>query len=59
MRVDLVNQPVGEGQVDDRIAILMAVVIVAVVAKGFPEAVAIVKHGGNAIEAESVEVELF
>ena len=55
VRVDLVNQPVGEGQVDDRIAILMAVVIVAVVAKGFPEAVAIVKHGGNAIEAESVE----
>ena len=58
VRVDLVNEPVGKREVDDRVAILMAVVIVAVVTEGFAEAVAIVKHGGDAVEAEAIEAVL-
>ena len=58
VRVDLMDELVGEREVDDGVAVLMSVVIVAVVAEGFAEAVAVVEHGGDAVEAEAVEAVL-
>ena len=55
--VDLVDQLIGESEVHNRIAILPAIVVVGVGAEGLTETMIEVKHRGDAIEAEAVEVE--
>ena len=56
--VDSMNQLVGQGEISDGIAVLMSVVVVAIGHEALAEAVAVVEHGGDAVEAEAVEVEL-
>ena len=57
--IDLVDEEVGQGEIANGVVVLMAVEIIAVTAKGFAKSVAIVEHGGDAVEAETIEVELF
>ncbi len=56
LRVHLVDKDVGEGQIYDGVLVLAAVVIVGIAAEGLSEAVVVVEHRGDAVEAETVEV---
>ena len=53
------DELVGQGEIGDGVGVLAAVVVVAVAAECLSEAVVIVEHGGDTVEAEAVEVELF
>ena len=56
--IHLVDEAVGERQIANRVVVLMAVEIVAVVRERLAEPVRIVEHRGYAVEAEAVEMEL-
>ena len=55
---DFVDEEVGKGKVADGVVVLVAVEVVAISAESFAEAVAVIEHGGDAVKAEAVEVEL-
>ncbi len=55
LRIYAVDQQVGEREICDCINILIAVIIIAIAAEVLSESVVVVEHGGDAIEAESVE----
>ena len=50
---------VGQGEVTDGVVVLVSIEIVAIAAKGFSKPMAVIKHRRHAIEAETIEVELF
>ena len=52
------NQTVGKGQIADGIVVLVTIEVVAVVAECLAQTVAIVEHGSNAVEAETVKMVL-
>ncbi len=52
------NEQVGQGQVADGVVVLMTVEVVTIVAECFTESVTVVEHRGDAIEAETVEMEV-
>ena len=56
--IDLMNQAVGQCEVADGIIILMSVEVVAITTEGLTQTVRIVKHRGDTVETETVEVEL-
>ena len=56
VRVHLVNQYVGKGEIGDGVGVLRAVVVVVVAAKRLSQSVAVVEHRGHAVEAETVEL---
>ncbi len=58
LRIDLVDQLVGQREVTDGVAILSRVVVVAIVAERFSQSVAAVDHRGDPVETEAVEAEL-
>lgn len=55
--VDLMDELVGQGEVCDGVGILRSVVIVAVAAESLAKAVVVIEHRGDAVEAETVEME--
>ena len=56
MRIHLMDELVGKGEVGDGIGVLVAVVVVVVAAKRLPQAVVVIEHRRDAIEAETVEL---
>ena len=54
----LMDEFVGQRKIADGIVVLMSVEVVTIAAEGFTQSVAVVEHGGDAVEAESVEMEL-
>ena len=54
--IDLVDKLVGQGEVDDGVVVLPAVVVVVVGAEGLSQPVVVVEHRGDAVEPESIEV---
>ena len=56
--VDFVDKQVGQRKIADGTVVLMAVEIVGVSAEGFAQSVAVIKHGGDTVEAKTIEVEL-
>ena len=54
--VDFVDEDVGQGEIDDGVGVLAAVVIVGVAAERLAEAVVVIEHRGDAVEAEAVEL---
>ncbi len=57
--VVIVDQLVGKREIGDRVGVLGAVVVVAVAAERLPQAVVIVEHRRDAVEAETVKVIFF
>ena len=56
--VHLVYESVGESEIADGVVVLMSVEIIAIVAERLAQSVTVIKHRGNTVEAESVEMEL-
>ncbi len=57
--VYLVYEGVGQGEVCNGVGVLGTVVVVAVSAEGLSEAVVVVQHRSDAVEAKTVEVVFF
>ena len=57
--IHFVYQFVGKGKVSDRVAVLMPVEVVAVIAESLAQPVTVVKHRGDTVETETVELILF
>ncbi len=58
LRVNLMDKYVGKCEVDKSVGILTAVVVVAIAAECLAETMVVVEHGGDAVEAETVELVL-
>ena len=55
--VHLVDNFVGKGEIAEGVVVLTAVEIVAIAAEVNTQAVVVIEHGGDAVEAEAVEME--
>ena len=56
--VDLMYEVVGQSEIYDSLVILMTIVVVAIAGEILAQAVTVVKHRGDAIETETVKMEL-
>ena len=54
--IQLVDEPVGEGQIDDGVVVHAAAEVDFVIAEIRPQAVVAVKHAGHPVETESVQM---
>ncbi len=57
VRPDLVYELVGQREVDYGVGVLASVVVVGISAEGFSQAVVVVQHRCDTVEAEAVEME--
>jgi len=57
--VYLVDQFVGQGEISNRVAVLMSVEVVAVIAESLAQSVTVIEHGSDTVETETVELILF
>ena len=58
MRIDLMDQAIGQGQIADGVVILMAVEIISIVGESLSQSMTIIEHRRDAIETETIKMEL-
>ena len=58
MRIDLMDQAIGQGQIADGIVILMAIEIISIVGESLSQSMTIIEHRRDAIETETIKMEL-